>query len=181
MSPRFLCTALVLVIACLVPAVVRADEVHEVEKLFKTGQVEQALQQADATITQQPRAARMRFLKGMLLTDLGRNDEAIEVFVALTQDYPELADPYNNLAVLYAAQGRLQAALTALQAALRNDPQHLAARENLGDVHLALALQAWDTATKQTQGEDARLLRKLEQAQQIAPPQVLKDPSRRRR
>ena len=181
MSPRSLCTALVLAIACLGPASVRADAVQEVEKLFKSGQVEQALQQADAAIAEQPRAARMRFLKGVLLTDLGRNDEAIEVFVALTQDYPELADPYNNLAVLYAAQGRLQAALTALQAALRNDPQHLAARENLGDVHLALALQAWDTAAKQMQREDARLLRKLEQAQQITPPPMLKDASRRRR
>ena len=79
-----------------------------------------------------------------MLADLKRNAEAIDVFTALTEDFPELPDPYNNLAVLHAAEGQLQSALVALQTALRNDPTHRAARENLGDVHLALAVQRLD-------------------------------------
>ena len=98
---------------------------------------------------------------GVVLTDMKRTAEAMQVFVALTRDYPELADPYNNLAVLYAADGQLQSALTALQTALRNDPAHRAARENLGDVYLALALQAWSAASAVAKGDDAELGRKL--------------------
>jgi tetratricopeptide (TPR) repeat protein len=102
-----------------------------------------------------------------MLTDLKRNAQAIEVFTALTQDFPELPDPYNNLAVLYAADGRLESALVALQTALRNDPGHRAARENLGDVHLALAIQAWTAAQAGAKGDDAGLRRKLQLAREI--------------
>ncbi len=146
----------------------KADATQDIERSLQSGQAEQALTQADAVIAANPRAAPARFLKGVILTDLGRTDQAIEVFVALTRDFPELPDPYNNLAVLYAAQGRLEPALAALQQALRNDPQHLAARENLGDVYLALAVQAWDMADTQARLADgAELKRKLRLARQI--------------
>jgi tetratricopeptide (TPR) repeat protein len=103
----------------------------------------------------------------VMLSDLKRNAEAIEIFTALTQDFPELPDPYNNLAVLYAAEGQLPNALAALQTALRNDPKHRAARENLGDVHLALAVQAWTAALVGSKGDDAALQRKLKLAREI--------------
>jgi Flp pilus assembly protein TadD len=146
----------------------RADALQDIEQSLRSGQTEQALSQADAAIATNPRAAQARFLKGVILSDLGRTDQAIDVFVALTQDFPELPDPYNNLAVLYAAQGQLEPALAALRQALRNDPQHLAARENLGDVHLALAVQAWNMADTQAGRTDsADLKRKLRLARQI--------------
>jgi len=110
----------------------RADAYDDAQRLLRSGDAAAALELADRTIADQPRDARMRFLKGVILTQSGRNAEAEQVFRALTEDFPELSDPYNNLAVLYAADGRLQAALGALQAALRNDPQHRAALENLG-------------------------------------------------
>jgi tetratricopeptide (TPR) repeat protein len=52
----------------------------------------------------------------------------------------------NNIALLHARAGRLDAALQALHDALRADPAHHAARLNLGHVHLALAVRAWETA-----------------------------------
>ncbi len=179
MSVRSLCTALVLVLAC--SGVARADELKDIEALYHDGKVEQALQRADAAIAAQPRAAQIRFLKGVMLTDLGRKPEAIEVYVSLTQDFPELADPYNNLAVLYASSGQLQDALTALQSALRNDPHHLRARENLGDVYMALAVQAWEAAEVQSKGEDAKLLRKLKKVDAVVPKSVTENPARRQR
>lgn len=178
---RALAGMLLLAGAVVFSASVRADALAEVEALHKDGKSELALQQADAAITLQPRAAPMRFLKAVMLSDLGRNEEAIGVYLALTQDFPELADPYNNLAVLYASSGRLDDALAALQAALRNDPAHRRARENLGDVYLALAVQAWTSAEQQSQGEDALLLRKLKQAEIIAPKSVTQGASRSRR
>lgn len=152
---------------CLGPQLLQANELQDIEKLYRTGDLQQALQRADAAIEAQPRAAQMRFLKGVMLSDLKRNAEATQVFAALTEDFPELPDPYNNLAVLYAADGQLQSALNALQTALRNDPNHRAARENLGDVHLALAQQAWTLAQAGSKGDDAELRRKLRLAREI--------------
>lgn len=167
MSTRSPWTALLAAAALLAVPPLRADELQDIDRLYRAGEVQQALQKADAAIAAQPRAAQIRFLKGVMLTELQRNAQAIEVFTALTQDFPELPDPYNNLAVLYAAEGQLQNALTALQTALRNDPAHRAARENLGDVHLALAVQAWTAAQAGTKGDDAGLKRKLQLARQI--------------
>jgi len=167
MSTRSLWTALVLAAACLASAPLRADEYEDIEKLYRAGDLQQALRRADEVIAAQPRAAQLRFLKGVMLTDMKRNAQAIEVFTALTQDFPELPDPYNNLAVLHAADGQLQSALVALQTALRNDPTHRAARENLGDVHLALAMQAWTAAQAGAKGDDAGLRRKLQLAREI--------------
>jgi Flp pilus assembly protein TadD len=147
-----------------------ADVVDEAQRLHRSGQSAQALELAERTIAAQPREARLRFLKGVILTDQQRRAEAEQVFAALTEDFPELADPYNNLAVLYAADGRLQAALAALQAALRNDPAHRAALENLGDVHLALAIESWSRAASGARGDTAALQRKLRMAREITPP-----------
>jgi tetratricopeptide (TPR) repeat protein len=159
--------ALLIAAACMLWPAVRAQTLAEVEKVYKAGQFEQALQMADAAVAAAPRAAPMRFYKGVMLAEKKQTQQAMQVFRTLTEDYPELADPYNNLAVLYAVDGQLQSALEALQAALRNDPAHRAARENLGDVHLALAQQAWAAAVPLSKGDDAGLQRKLRLAREI--------------
>jgi len=169
MSLRFFWLLLVFVAVCTAALPARADDVEDVDNLYRSGKVEEALTKANAAIAAEPRNAPMRFLKGVMLTELKREDEAQQVFVALTQDYPELADPYNNLAVIYASKGQLHSALAALQSALRNDPKHRAARENLGDVYLVLAQQAWGEARAETKGDDAELARKLRLAQDILP------------
>ncbi len=169
MSLRSLWSLLVFVAACMAALPCRADDIEDIDKLYRSGKVDEALARADAAIAAEPRAAQMRFLKGVMLTESKREDEALQVFVALTQDYPELADPYNNLAVIYASKGQLQNALAALHSALRNDPKHRAARENLGDLYLVLAQQAWVEARTESKGDDAELARKLRLAQDILP------------
>lgn len=169
MPLRSLWTLLVFAAACLAAPPLRADEATDIEKLYHDGKVAEALAQADAAIAAQPRAANLRFLKGVMLIEQKRDDEALQVFTALTQDYPELPDPYNNLAVLYASRGQLHSALNALQSALRNDPTHRAAQENLGDIYLVLAEQAWRAAQAESKGDDAGLVRKLRLAREILP------------
>jgi tetratricopeptide (TPR) repeat protein len=68
------------------------------------------------------------------------------VFTKLTEDYPELPEPYNNLAVLYAQQKQYDKARTALEMAIRTHPAYAIAYENLGDVYAKLASQAYDKA-----------------------------------
>jgi tetratricopeptide (TPR) repeat protein len=80
--------------------------------------------------------------------ELGEREKARAIFTRLTQDFPDLADPYNNLAVLHAAAGELDEAQAALEQALRLQPEHAQAQENLGDVLLRLALRAYQRAQK---------------------------------
>lgn len=126
----------------------RADVYGDVQKLYRSGQAEQALAQADAYINEHPGDPQMRFVKANLLSSAGQAEQAQAMLTELTQEYPELAEPWNNLAVLYADSGRLKAAEEALESALRINPVYATALENMGDVRLRLAQQAYEQARK---------------------------------
>jgi tetratricopeptide (TPR) repeat protein len=129
---------------CVFPAM--ADDLSDVSQLLRSGQHVAALAKADAFLTKNPRDAQMRFLKGVILTEQNKSAEAIAIFTKLTEDYPTLPEPYNNLAVLYASSGQYEKARTALDMAIRTNPTYATAYENLGDVHAKLASQAYDKA-----------------------------------
>lgn len=123
-----------------------ADDIQDANKLFKRGQHAQALSKVDAFLVSKPKDAQARFLKGLILTEQGKTDESIQIFTALTEDYPELPEPYNNLAVLYAGQGQYEKAKVALEMAIRTHPSYATAHENLGDIYAKMASQAYDRA-----------------------------------
>ncbi len=129
---------------CVFPAM--ADDLSDVSQLLRSGQHGAALAKADAILTKNPRDTQMRFLKGVILTEQSKSAEAIAIFSKLTEDYPTLPEPYNNLAVLYASGGQYEKARTALDMAIRTSPTYATAYENLGDVHAKLASQAYDKA-----------------------------------
>ncbi|SDG85510.1 L,D-transpeptidase Cds6 family protein [Propionivibrio dicarboxylicus] len=120
--------------------------VAEIQRLMKQGQLSQALEKTEQLIASKPRDAQGRFLKGLILTESGRQQDAIAIFTRLTEDFPELPEPYNNLAVLYAQQKQYDKARTALEMAIRTHPSYAIAHENLGDVYAKLASQAYDKA-----------------------------------
>lgn len=123
-----------------------ADEADEVSKLIQRSQFEQAQARADAYLANRPNDAQMRFLKGLILTERNKTGEAITVFTKLTEDFPELPEPYNNLAVLYAGRGEYEKARESLEMAIRTHPSYATAHENLGDVYAKLASQSYDKA-----------------------------------
>jgi tetratricopeptide (TPR) repeat protein len=123
-----------------------ADNLPEVQRLIKQGQYPQALEKVDAYLSSRPKDAQGRFLKGLIFTEMNKLPEAIGVFTKLTEDYPELPEPYNNLAVLYAQQKQYDKARTALEMAIRTHPSYAIAYENLGDIYAKLASQAYDKA-----------------------------------
>jgi tetratricopeptide (TPR) repeat protein len=123
-----------------------AAQLQEVNQLFKQGQLDKALERVNAYLVKQPKEARGRFLKGLILTEQNKPAEAIKIFTALTEDYPELPEPYNNLAVLYASQGQYDKARVALEMAIRTHPSYATAHENLGDIYAKMASQAYDKA-----------------------------------
>ena len=123
-----------------------ADDLKEAQKLYAGGKVQPAMDKVDAVLKATPKDPQARFLKGLLLTEQKKTQEAIDVFTGLTQDYPELPEPYNNLAVLYASQGNYDKAKAALELAIHTHPSYATAHENLGDVYAQLASRAYDRA-----------------------------------
>ena len=142
---KFLTVSLMLVwlIAC---PTARADELSDVQRLHYSGQTAAAMQRADQFLATHPKDPQMRFLKGVMLSDGRLDAQAIAQFQKLTEDYPDLAEPYNNLAALYAAAGDFPKARATLEQALRTNPSYATAHENLGDVYAALASQSYARA-----------------------------------
>jgi len=123
-----------------------ADDLREAQKLYAQGRFQPAMEKVDAYLKAQPREPQGRFLKGLLLTEQKKVGEAIQVFTGLTEDFPELPEPYNNLAVLYASQGNYDKAKSALELAIHTHPSYATAHENLGDIYAQLASRAYDRA-----------------------------------
>ncbi len=129
-----------------------ADDVQDANKLFKQGQHAQALEKVNAFLATKPKDAQARFLKGLIFAEQGNTADAITIFTELTQDYPELPEPYNNLAVLYAGQGNYEKAKNSLEMAIRTHPSYATAHENLGDIYAKMASQAYDRALQLDKG-----------------------------
>lgn len=148
LSRFFPARALSVMAACLVfaAAPAMANEVQDINVQFRNGDLSGALARANSYLVKNPKDAQVRFLKGLILADQGKTNDAIALFTDLTQDYPELPEPYNNLAVLYASQSKYEAAKNALEMAIRTHPSYATAHENLGDIYAKMASIAYDKA-----------------------------------
>ncbi len=144
-TPVAIVVAALLSLTPLTP-VAHADSLQDIGKLMKQGQHSQALEKADQYLSSNPRDPQGRFLKGLILTELNRQAEAVVVFTKLTEEFPESPEPYNNLAVIYAQQKQYDKARQSLEMAIRTHPSYATAHENLGDIYAHMASQAYDKA-----------------------------------
>lgn len=153
--------------ALLAAAWAHADEYADITRLIQLGKPAEALVKLEQRLAASPRDPQLRFLRGVAQADSGQQTAAVETFVKLTEDYPELPEPYNNLAVLYAGQNQLEKARTALEMAIRTKPDYATAHENLGDIHAKLASQSYaraqqlDPALAASVAPKLKLLREL--------------------
>lgn len=120
--------------------------VQEVNQLLDSGKTAEAAQRVQRYLKQNSSDVQMRFLQGVVATEQQKYEQAIEVFTALTQEYPSLPEPYNNLAVLYAAKGEERKATQVLEQAIRTNPSYATAHENLGDLYARMASDAYAKA-----------------------------------
>ena len=137
---------LVALTALLGAGVAHAEDYSDITQLLKTGKAAEALVKADQRLAATPRDPQLRFLRGVAQADSGKQGEAITTFTKLTEEYPELPEPYNNLAVIYASQNQLDKSRAALEMAIRTNPSYATAHENLGDIYAKLASQAYNKA-----------------------------------
>jgi len=125
---------------------VYAEQLRSARGLIAQKQFVEAIAILDRLSSDRPREPQARFLKGVALTDSDKLDEAITTFRGVLADFPELPEPHNNLAVLYARKGEYDLARIELEAAIRAAPDYGVAHENLGDVHARLAAQSYERA-----------------------------------
>jgi tetratricopeptide (TPR) repeat protein len=123
-----------------------ADDIKEAQRLYQQNRLDAALSKVNGALTQTPKDALGRFLKANILIEQKRFADAIQILTGLTEDFPELPEPYNNLAALYASQGNYEKAKAALELAIHTNPSYATAHENLGDIYAQLARREYDKA-----------------------------------
>lgn len=162
---------LALVAGCallLVGMAARADDIQDANKLFKQKQYDLALDKVEAVLAGKPKDVQARFLKGVILIEKGKTEDAIGIFQALTEDAPDRPEPYNNLGLLYALQGQYEKAKTAVEMAIRIQPTYALAHENLGEIYAKMASKEYERAL-QLDPNNASLQSKLATTRQLFP------------
>jgi Tfp pilus assembly protein PilF len=136
---------------------------NNVRKLLRQAKYTQALELVNKALSTNPRDPQMRFWQGFIYEHVGQPSMALEIYQGLTQEYPELAEPHNNLGVLYAAQGDYPRAKASLESALRANPKYATAQENMGDLLVNMARQSYERALAidPKQGESAKKIEQL--------------------
>ena len=142
-APVLALARLLALAAGLTLATAQADEYSDVSQMIRGGRLAEAQAKVDQYLAAKPRDPQMRYFKGLLQRESGQAAQAMATFTQLTEDFPELPEPYNGLAVLHAAQGDYDQARAALEMAIRNNPGYATAYENLGDIYVQLASQAY--------------------------------------
>lgn len=145
-SLRFAVCLLSLCLANILAGKAWADDFSEVAQLSREGKFVEALAKAEVYLSSRPKDAQMRLLKGLVQRDAGKPTDALMTFVRMTEDFPELPEPYNNLGVIYADQNQLDKARAAFEMALRTNPSYATAHENLADVYGRLSSAAYNKA-----------------------------------
>ncbi len=146
----------------------RADDIQDANKLFKQKQYDQALDKVEAVLASKPKDVQARFLKGVILIEKGKTDDAIVLFQALTEDAPDRPEPYNNLGLLYALQGQYEKAKNSVEMAIRIQPTYALAHENLGEIYAKMASKEYERAL-QLDPNNASLQAKLAVTRQLFP------------
>ncbi|HQR85221.1 MAG TPA: tetratricopeptide repeat protein [Limnohabitans sp.] len=117
---------------------------NDVRKLLRQAKYQQALLLVNKNLATNPRDPQMRFWQGFIFEQMGQPDMALQVYLELTREFPELAEPFNNLGAIYAAKGDYPKAKAALDNALRANPNYAAAHENMGDLLVNMARQSYE-------------------------------------
>jgi tetratricopeptide (TPR) repeat protein len=146
-----------------------ADGTPEIDAAIVQHDWAGALTRLDERVRSHPRDAQARFKRANVLAQLGRDDDAMAAYTALTQTYPELPEPYNNLAALYVKRGKLDEARVVLETALRASPGYALAQANLGDIYLRLAAESFKRASA-LDPRDAYSARRSQQIVQLVSP-----------
>ena len=160
------------------PVMKNAIPTH-IEKLIKERKYPEAIKAIDAALVKTPRNVQLRFIKARLQVELRDVNAARETWIEITQQFPELPEPYNNLAALAANQGQWIEARDYLELALKLRPDYALAQGNLADVYLRLSDRFYSSASKlqPSQREYGQRARAIKEILNLPPPKPSNRPN----
>jgi len=118
-------------------------------QMMRENKKKEALAFINDYLGQNPSDPQMLFWKAKLLRESPRpsdQDTGLQIYLSLSENNPELAEPHNNLGVIYAALGDYLKAISYFEAALRANPGLAIANENLADVYVQMAVKQYQNA-----------------------------------
>jgi tetratricopeptide (TPR) repeat protein len=122
------------------------NKIEEIKLLLKNGKYNHAEILINNSNGDNLNNPELLFYKGINETNLGKKNQAIDTFRDLTERFPELPEPFNNLAVLYAEKAQYRLAKEILEQAIKTNPSYLTAHINLGDIYTKMASEAYNKA-----------------------------------
>ena len=142
---RWLCVPIILCAILVAP--VRADtEASAVADLLKAGEYLAALTLLEDLKPLRPCDPDLLFLEARVYETAGETDRAIALYEILIDLFPNVPEPYNNLAALYSTLGKLQRAEAFLLRGLASHATYRRLQKNLSRVYVARAAQAYRKA-----------------------------------
>jgi len=136
----------------------------ETREMIELGKYEEADTTIISQLKRKPRDAQWRYLEALLKAEMGlslKNKDilarAVFLFERLSEEFPELPEPHNNLAVLYNKMGQEQKAIESFKLAILNNPGYALAYENLADLYLLLARETYLKGISRSRKNNDRL------------------------
>jgi tetratricopeptide (TPR) repeat protein len=123
----------------------------DIEKLVKARQFPDAIKLIDERLKKTPKNVQLRFLKARLQIEMREFEQAKKTLIQITQQFPELPEPYNNLAAIAASQEKWIEARDYLELALKLRPTYVIASANLGELYVRLGAKAYEDAALSAQ------------------------------
>ena len=145
----------------------------DIEKLVKAKKYPDAIDLINQRLKKTPGNVQLRYVKARMQIEMRQWEPAKKTLIEITQQFPELPEPYNNLAALAANQGNWIEARDYLELALKLRPSYTVASANLGEVYIRLGAQAYDNAAK-----DAALNQRQYTSRAKALMEILKSPKK---
>jgi len=118
----------------------------EIQLLIDNEKYKDALDLTEDHLSRNKSDVKFQFLKGLILTKLGRYDDAEKIYYRIAEQNPNLPEPLNNLAVIYAIQGKYSQAQDVLKKALSSNKNYETAYNNLSDIYAKAASHAYNQA-----------------------------------
>jgi len=141
--------------------VAQADTLDDARQQLHEGRNDQAAALLESWVHENPTDYKAFFLLGMAYAQQEKYVKAIEMFHQVSALRPELAEPHANLAAIYNAMGSTRSAARELEIFLDRKPGDAVTHENLGDIHIKMALKNYRAAL--IRDKNPLLLKKYQQ------------------
>ena len=119
---------------------------EDIQAFIQKEQYKEALNLTNDHLSRNKTDIKFQFLKGLILTHLSQYVEAENLFLKMAADNQKSPEPLNNLAVIYAIQGKYLEAEETLKKALDTNTNYATAYSNLGDIYAKAASRAYNKA-----------------------------------